>query len=551
MRYLVIFLLFSPLLLLAHGGDDHAEKKPQTGAVVTYFSAETNSDKYELLLKYEEIEPGKEASLKLFVSNYLSNAAIDGTIKVNIPGNDQIKLEVVKLEKGIYLIKGIFPNKQSYNLAISINSELGPDLLQLSKIEIGKALPVAETAEAEHSHWYESPWLFGAIGLIVGLSAMFLLLRNRKPGMATIVILVCILIPVSTLQDLRAHGGGHEEGGKGAAAMSTSFVIEKETQFLFNILTEQVETSDFKETVPLFGTVTGSPEGRAVIQTPQSGIIVNLKVRPGDQVKKGQALAVVEQAIDAGTQIDISSQRNQSEAEFQAAKSQYDRLKAIEDIAAKKDVTEAKARFETASKNRQLLESNNGSSGSKLITLTSPIEGTVGTFNYAIGAVVNSGETLFEVTNLSKVYVEAQVFREDENKLRKVSSYTIFNLQDSTESQLRLLSASQTVNSENQAGRMVFEVINPKNSLRIGENITVQASLSGNSRNVNIPNEAITEVNGKQAIFIKDKAENISISFIVKGAGNGKNTVIIRGTEEGEKVIVSNVYQVKTIYLNQ
>jgi len=77
--------------------------------------------------------------------------------------------------------------------------------------------------------------------------------------------------------------------------------------------------------------------------------------------------------------------------------------------------------------------------------------------------------------------------------------------------------------------------------------------MTGNNviRQVVIPNEAITDVNGKPAIFIKDKAEQYSISFIVKGQSNDKFTVVTKGTEDGERVVTANVYQMKMMYLNQ
>ena len=77
--------------------------------------------------------------------------------------------------------------------------------------------------------------------------------------------------------------------------------------------------------------------------------------------------------------------------------------------------------------------------------------------------------------------------------------------------------------------------------------------MTGNNvvRQVVLPNEAITEVNGKPAVFVKDKAEQYSISFIMKGQSNDKVTVISKGAEDGERVVTTNVYQMKMMYLNQ
>ena len=114
-----------------------------------------------------------------------------------------------------------------------------------------------------------------------------------------------------------------------------------------------------------------------------------------------------------------------------------------------------------------------------------------------------------------------------------------------------MVSTAQSVNTGNQSQKVVFELINPKGQFKIGENVNVRMTGNNIVRQVVIPNEAITEVNGKPAIFIKDKAEQYSISFIVKGENNDKSTVIIKGTEDGERVVTANVYQMKMMYLNQ
>jgi len=240
-------------------------------------------------------------------------------------------------------------------------------------------------------------------------------------------------------------------------------------------------------------------------------------------------------------------------AEFEAAKAQYERLKAIEDIAAKKDITEAKARYESAKRNKALFEANTGRNkgGTKMITLTSPVSGVVSTFNFAIGAVVNSGETLFEVTNLDQVFVEAQVFTADVKKMKSASSFTTTSNIDTTLYKLKMISTAQSVNTGNQSQKVVFEIINPKGQFKIGENVNIRMTGNNVIRQVVIPNEAITDVNGKSAIFIKDKAEQFSISFVVKGQSNDKFTVITKGAEDGERVVTANVYQMKMMYLNQ
>jgi len=555
MKRLLIILLWLPVLAFAHGDDGHGDAKKAGATATSYFSSEAFSDKYELLVKYSPLTPGKEGVLKLFISGYNTNKPLDTAgLAITVAGNPNIKVTITRLDKGVYELKAIFPEKKAYSLVADINSAAGADLIQVNNIEAGKKLAVAETTKEPQAHWYSSNWFFGLMGLLIGVIAMFFISKKRNRKITTTAIIIFCLLPTATYNTLSAHDGEDHGGGAAkAGGSSTTFIIEKETQFLFNILTQKIGAGDFNESTVLLGTVTAAPQGRAVIQSPQTGKIVALRVTPGQQVGRGQVLAVVEQQVDAGTQISIISQRNTVNAEYEAAKAQYDRLKTIEDIAAKKDVTEAKARFESARKNKELFDNNGGRNvgSTKLVTLTSPINGVVGTFNYSIGAVVNTGETLFEVTNLNQVFVEAQVFTADVAKLKSATSFTVTSNTDTLSYKLKMTSTAQTVNADNQSQKVVFEILNPNSQFKIGENINVRMTGNEVIRQVVIPNEAITDVNGKPAIFIKDKAEQYSISFVVKGQSNDKFTVINKGTEDGERVVTTNVYQMKMIYLNQ
>ena len=550
-RYFLIFLMM-PALAWAHGGDDHGAAAKTNVSPTSYFTSEAFSDKYEALIKYGHADAGTEAVLKLFISNFNTNQALHPEkLEVTVAGHPAIKISVSEIEKGMYELKGIFPDTAHYNLLININGPLGADLLQVNDIEPSQVLPAVADVVA-HSHWYQSNWFYGILGLLAGLLIMFFVMKNKSQKLRAVMIFLYCLLPAKGIYNVSAHEG-HNEAGASKGSVSNIFLVEKETQFLFNIITEKIGSGDFNESSVLLGTVIAAPQGKAVIQSPQTGKIVSLKVSPGQHVNKGQVMAVVEQQMDAGTQISIISQQNTVNAEYDAAKAQYERLKAIEDIAAKKDVTEAKARYESAKRNKELFENNseNNASSTKLITLTSPISGVVGTFNYAIGAVVSAGETLFEETNLDQVFVEAQMFSSDALKLKSAISITATSNSDTSIYKLLLVSTAQSVNAGNQSQQVIFQIVNPKGQFKIGENVNVRMTGNEVTRQVILPNDAITEVNGKPVVFIKDKAEQYSISFIVKGQSNDKMTIISKGVEDGERVVTTNVYQMKMMYLNQ
>ena len=563
-KRLFYLLLFAPLLVKAHDGEDHGDAKTANAKTATYFSSEAASDLYELLVKYQPLNPGKEASVKLYVSNFSSNVPVDSaSIQITVSGNPNIKLTVLRLDKGIYEVKGIFPEKKLYNLTVNINYVLGPDLLLITNINVGKELLVDAPTDFHATRWYSSSWFFGIIGLAAGLVIMFLVMKRTNRKIVTAVIIFIFLMPSAVYNSAIAHGGeDHETGGKAGGTMSNTFTVEKESQFLFSIVTQKIVSGNFNQSSQSLGTVVASPQGNAVIQSPQTGKLISIKVNPGQNVAAGQIVATVEQTIDAGTQSSIIAQnsdwrakRNEVEAQYEAAKIQYNRLKSIEDIAAKKDVTEAKARLQQAEKNRALYQNIplQKVQAAKYFNLTSPISGVVGNYNYAVGSFINSGETLLQVTNLNKVFVEAQLFANDAAQIKTVEKITAFSnvLNDSTSYSLKLISTAQSVNGENQSQKVIFEIVNPSSKFKIGENISINIFSKTGSKQIVIPSNAVAEINGKPAVFIKDKAEQYSISFISKGSSNEKFTTILKGLEEGERVVTGNVYQMKSIYLNQ
>jgi|JI10StandDraft_1071094.scaffolds.fasta_scaffold05293_8 cobalt-zinc-cadmium efflux system membrane fusion protein len=556
MMFIASCILLTTSVVKASGGDDHthAGEKPVAEANgKTYFSSEAISDKYELFLKYQPIEPGVEATLWLFISDYKTNSPLDSAVlKITSKEDKNLKFTIVRADRGYYEIKTTFPAAKKYSFTVTISSALGSDLLLLQNIEPGKQL--GEVADEHSSSIFSSTLFLVGVGLVAGLLIMFVFMKARYRKVAAGFLIVLIVLPTAQLQPALAHEG-HDDAGKKGNNFSNAFEVPKETQFLFDVLTQPVQQGGFTESTKLFGTVIPSSNGQAVVQSPQTGKIISLSVKVGQKVTQGQLLATIEPTIDAGNTVTFLSEKNNAEAELVAAQKDYDRLKSIEDIAAKKDVAEAEARYNKAKQNKKLFENleNSSANNARAIVLKSPINGVVSNFTFAIGANVNANETLFTVTNLSTVYVEAQVFDKD---AEKVNTGKNFIVECSTTdvhktAEVKLLAPAQSINPTNQTQRVIFEMENPDGEFKIGEFVNVRVFASQPIKEIALPNSAISEINGRPVVFIKDNAEQYSVSYVSIGQNNGSHTVIQKGVEEGERVVVNATYQMKMIYLNQ
>lgn len=185
-----LLLLLLALLLAtgarAHGGEDHGDAaKPSAGAVATSFSVAALSESFELLLRFEPLTKGKDADLRLVISDYATNAPIKGAkLTVTCPEAADLKFAVTENSPGAYLVEGVFPADKKYSLAVNIVAGDKADLMLLSGIEVGKRLPVAAApalaAPALIGSWKTVLLLFGAFAL--GIAATALVMRRRRPA---------------------------------------------------------------------------------------------------------------------------------------------------------------------------------------------------------------------------------------------------------------------------------------------------------------------------------------------------------------------------------
>ena len=167
----------------AHGGEDHGETaKASGGAFPTTFSVAALSEKFELLLRFEPLEKGKDADMRLFVSDYASNTPIKGAkLTVTCPEAPALKFAVSENEPGSYLVEGTFPENKKYSLAINVVAGTQADLMALQGLEVGKKLPIAPSplpsATSFFSSWKTILALVGAFAL--GILLTVLLMRRR------------------------------------------------------------------------------------------------------------------------------------------------------------------------------------------------------------------------------------------------------------------------------------------------------------------------------------------------------------------------------------
>ncbi|HEX8659988.1 MAG TPA: hypothetical protein VF690_20765 [Hymenobacter sp.] len=186
MKNIFLFVLLALLQVgpaRAHGGEDHGgTAQASGGAFPTTFSVAALSEKFELLLRFEPLEKGRDADLRLFIADYVTNAPIKGAkVTITCPEAPTLKFAVSEQEPGSYLVESAFPENKKYSLAVNIVAGSRADLMALEGVEVGKKLPVAPAVAPASGSLFAS-WktilpLVGAFAL--GILLTVLLMRRR------------------------------------------------------------------------------------------------------------------------------------------------------------------------------------------------------------------------------------------------------------------------------------------------------------------------------------------------------------------------------------
>lgn len=555
---LLLGIAILPQLLIAHG--DEIPNDP--GIAKDHFTVYGQSERYELTLYYPELEAKKDVHLTLYLADYQSNRPIDqAKFKISTLEDPKLVFEAEQIAPGVYELHGNFSERKTYTLNFQISHTNGADLIGVQGIQVGKKLVAAAEVASTTSPFAGVLWWFGGGALIGGLVVW--LISRRKRVLTMLLLLASAWFSTPNINPVFAHGDEEHGPKSGGSSYGKSVYTPKETQFLFEITTQAIAIGDYQSATTMYGTIIPASGGLGTVVAPQSGRIIRLNAAVGQTVRAGQTLAILQQNITTADQVGIAANNSGLAVQIESAKTrlaatkrEYERLKKIEDIAAGRDVQAAESAYNAAQAELQTLESRavgaNTSANSRTVALVAPISGVVGAFTLTAGAEVVAGQTLFSVTNLNKVYVEAQVYDRDVPLIEASNSFQVFCATDDHKTaKVRLLSPAQTMNPGNQSQRVIFELDNPQGEFKIGEFVTLKALNQEHSRQVTIPNSALTEINGKTAVFLKHGPEEFELAYVQTGEDDGTRTLILKGLEESTKVVINGVYEVKMMYLNQ
>ena len=188
----------------------------------------------------------------------------------------------------------------------------------------------------------------------------------------------------------------------------------------------------------------------------------------------------------------------------------------------------------------------NGEPG--VLQLQSPIAGRVVTRNLSRGQFVEPTLTAFKVAELSRVFVELAVFERDVPNIR-TGDPVEFQAPGTGRAQVsgRVSYVGDEIDLQTKTASVRVIVEQPPVPLRPGQSVMAKIHTSAKADPVLLlPRDAVTSVDGKPTVFVAHGALAVEPRAIQLGRQDGHNVEVMSGLKEGEHVVVSGVFALKS-----
>lgn len=372
-------------------------------------------------------------------------------------------------------------------------------------------------------------------------------------------------------------GGCRKSANAPANAATSPAATTTEAAQTHAIETEVVAPQPIAGIIRATGKILVSENRVALIGPVHEGRLVALYAGQGSKVAKGQKLADLESAdIDEAESdylkalAESENARRTSAAELKLAQATYDRTRMLYEktITAGKNLQSAEHDLEVAKASaannlastkaalaaarRHLLilglkDSAIDALASKpnlasVFSLTSPIEGIVVERNATIGATVGTDANLFKIIDLSRVWIDANVFEKDLQRVKLGQEVKVYvPAFAGTTFSGKVILVSSVVDPDTRTVKVRTEVPNPDGKLKPDMFANVEIVTDLHRAAISIPQSAVLSDGGKTIVFVME-GNGYTKRVVTAGMQSSDRVEIIEGLKEGEKVVVKGNY---------
>jgi RND family efflux transporter MFP subunit len=187
------------------------------------------------------------------------------------------------------------------------------------------------------------------------------------------------------------------------------------------------------------------------------------------------------------------------------------------------------------------------------LAVPAPISGTITNRAVNLGEVVDANKELLRVTDLSSVWVIAQVFERDIARLRAGSGASVTS--DAFPDHIfrgHVTFIDPQLDETTRTGKVRIELANPGRALKIGMYVRAAFGALGDAERTSpvVPSSAVQRVDGQQVVFLPSADPNVFVMRPVRlAAESGGRHIVLEGLNVGDRVVTNGSFMLRAEYL--
>jgi RND family efflux transporter MFP subunit len=286
------------------------------------------------------------------------------------------------------------------------------------------------------------------------------------------------------------------------------------------------------------------------------GNIVEIRVREGDRVQRGQVLAVIDDAqpraaLDRATAAEVAAQQEitASESDFSLAEATFKRYQMLYDrkSVSPQEFDEIKARYQAAQARREIARAGQAQAKAALqqartalgyTHIVAPFDGLITEKKADVGTLASPGMPIFTVEDLRRYRLEATVNESDLGYVRQGQQVSV--LIDALGDRELKGKVVEIVPAADPASRSFLVKIELPSDPALRSGLFGRAQFAHGERTaLLIPRTAILERGQLQGIYVLDQNRIVGLRYITLGKPSAAQVEVLAGLQAGEMLIAN------------
>jgi membrane fusion protein, heavy metal efflux system len=279
------------------------------------------------------------------------------------------------------------------------------------------------------------------------------------------------------------------------------------------------------------------------ILPPVAGRVTGLKIQLGDEVKKGQPLAVIEsadlaQAISDAEKAKAQAQLTQAALQRVQGMTKFGGASVKDFEQAQSDSVQAKSELDRANYRLQVIVDRAEVSNDHTLTTIAPIDGTVTTLATAPGSFINdTTQSLMTIANLDAVYITANVPEKDLAFVAKgeAAQVTLLALPGRI-FKAKVDTVSKVLDADTRRSKVRMILSNSDGVFKPNMFATVEVFAAPQTKLV-VPTSALLINNDTITVFVEVEPWAFERRTVRAEAEVGDSVVVTSGLEEADRIV--------------